>query len=304
MSQKDTTDGILDIKITYNCNNLCRFCEAGDKRKTFGDGSEDGIKKVLSENRETYDRLVFSGGEPTLHRSLPELVRFAKHDLEYDTVQIRSNGRMFIYRDYCEKIIEAGAGRFAISVHGHCSACHDFLTGRKDSFVETVGGIRNLLELGQTVETRTVITKPNYRHLPEIAGLLISLNVRRFVFSYPNIAGTCERNVESIVPWMSLASPYVKKALDIAGSDGRLSLAEAIPACMLAGFEDYIAGEQRFVGTVMDGSGAADDFSGHGKKSLKEKGPGCPGCRRFDRCEGVWPDYPVYFGWEEFEPLK
>ena len=298
----ETHSKIVDIKIDFRCNNLCRFCVAGDKRELFPDLTLGDITKLMTEHRGRCDEIVLTGGEPTLHPDIFDIVRIARQDLGFKTVQIQTNGRMFVYHDFCEKMIEAGANEFAVSLHGHCAPLHDYLTGRPGSFTATAGGIRNLLRLKQNVVTNTVITKPNYRHLSEIARMLIALGLRQFIFSYPHIIGICAVNVRGTAPRMTLIAPHLKKALAMATDAGRISLTEAIPPCILRGFEQHIAERLHTSRTVVDCDGTIDDFHDHRMHSMKKKGPRCGECGMAGNCEGVWPDYPEHFSWDEFKP--
>lgn len=299
----DTQHNILDIKITYRCNNLCLFCVAGHKRETIPDLPAAHIKKLLEDMRPTRDEAVFTGGEPALHPDFIEIVRYARKDLGYRIVQAQSNGRMFAYKKYCEKVVEAGANQFAFSLHGHTAEIHDALTTRPGSFAQTMAGMLNLLGMGMLVVTNTIVTKQNFTSLPDIARLLVKLGVKQFMFSYPRISGYCEENVSEVAVRMSDAAPYLKQALALSLRAGRLPLTEAFTPCIMAGYENCILERLMSKRTVLDGAGAIDDYVGHRMKFLKQKGPRCPECKWFPECEGPWPDYPRYFSWSEFVPV-
>ena len=304
MQMIETQSTIVDIKITYRCNNLCRFCVAGDKREAFPDLSLEQITDIIRSNRAHCTEIVLTGGEPTLHPDFLEIVRMAREDFNYQTVQIQSNGKMFVYKDFCEKLVGLGANEFAISVHGHCADLHDYLTKCPGSFAATISGIRNLLAMKMPVATNTVITKSNYRHLPQISAMLAALGLRQFMFSYPHIIGECERNMKNMAPCMTLVAPYVKKALARADTAGRISLTEAIPPCMLRGYEHHIMEKLHSKRTVVDWNERIDDFFGHRRNYMKQQGPQCTECKLNEECEGVWPDYAEYFSWKEFKPRK
>ena len=208
MSLLDTSARIIDLKITYQCNNRCLFCIAGDKRTVFEDAPAGSIRNVLKDNSGNRDTVIFTGGEPTIRNDLPELVRFAGLECGYENIVIQTNGRRFAYRNYARMLIEAGANQFMVSVHGHTSALHEYLTGRTGSFAESLLGIKNLIDEGRTVATNTVITKPGYRNLPQVATILDSLGVRQMQFSFPHIDGKARANVSGVVPRMSLTLPF------------------------------------------------------------------------------------------------
>lgn len=304
MNLIDTKANILDIKITFQCNNLCWFCVAGDKRKLFPDATAATIRSALKKNSGCRDTVVFTGGEPTVRKDLPELARFAREDCGYKNIVIQTNGRMFAYMDYAAPLVKAGANQFMVSIHGHRAALHDHLTTQRDSFAETALGIKNLKALGQTVATNTVITKPNYRNLPEISRMLCALGIEQMQFAFLHIEGKAKVNAAGIVPPMTLVIPYLFHALDIAAGNKRVALTEGIPLCMLKGREEFASEALHRNVRVVDEGGDIDEFQGHRRTNLKAKGPECRGCRRFDACEGPWADYPEMFGWKEFKPPR
>ena len=226
----------LDIKIGYHCNNHCLFCAQGDKRGHYKQRSSSKIIRDLKNSRKNCDSVVFTGGEPTLHQDFLYFLKSAK-DLGFKNIQVQSNGRMFVYEKFCYDSIKAGANQFALALHGHTAIIHDFLTQSPGSFEQTVQGIKNLNTLGQDVVTNTVITSKNYLYLPDIAKLLIKLGMKQIQFAFVHIIGSAWENKNFIVQKKSKLVPYLKKALDIAFTAGKIARTEAIPYCLLQGYE-------------------------------------------------------------------
>jgi len=291
-----------DIKTGFLCNNNCKFCVQGDK-KHLGNKSTEEIKKILREAAKDCQIVVFTGGEPTIRADIIELVEYAKK-LKFKVIQIQSNGRMFVYKDFCKKIIKAGANEFALALHGHIPQLHDYLTSVKGSFEQTVQGIKNLKSLGQRVIMNTVITKSNYRHLPEIAKLLINLRVDQYQLAFVHPLGNAKKNFDSIVPLMSLVQPYVKLALELGIKAGIKVMTEAIPYCLMKGYEKYIAENIMPKMKIFEKNLIIEDFEKSRRKEGKAKGPQCKKCRYFFQCEGPWKEYPERFGFSEFKPIK
>ncbi|NMB75147.1 MAG: radical SAM protein [Myxococcales bacterium] len=293
----------IDLKIGFACNNRCRFCVQGDKRERFGRRSENELRKILEQSRERYDGVVFTGGEPTLHPALVRLISEARR-LKYRSIQIQSNGRMFAYRDLCMRLVEAGANEFSPALHGHRAELHDFLTTVEGSFEQTVAGIRNLKHLGQFIVTNSVITRSNFRHLPQLAELLVDLGVDQYQLAFVHPVGTALSNFSSIVPRFEMIEPYVKAALDVGISSDKTVMTEAIPHCFMDGYEDYI-GERIMPSTrIFDAEGVIDEYRRYRLVEGKAKGPPCEKCKRDDICEGPWREYPERYGWEEFRYFK
>ena len=293
----------VDLKIGFKCNNRCEFCVQGDKRARYNPKPLDEIEEKLKEGRARGAQgVVLTGGEPTVHRTFLDTVRLAK-DLGYETIQIQTNGRMFCYMDFCQKTIEAGATEFSPALHGSTAELHGFLTGNKDSFLQTVAGIKNLKSLGQYVLTNTVITKPNYRDLPDLAKLLVALDVDQFQLAFVHVAGSADKNREWLVPRKALVEPWVKSALSIGLRAGKIVMTEAIPYCRMKGFETCVAESIIPETTVFDAEGTIDSYTQTRLDDGKARREECEKCIYFKHCEGPWREYPDIYSWEEFEPI-
>jgi len=288
----------LDLKITYQCNNSCRLCVQGDKRRRFPENPTlRSLKKILKEQRETCDEVVFTGGEPTVHPDFLRLVRAAKGD-GYK-VQIQTNGRMFAYPDFARRVMRLGADSFGISLHGPNAKTHDFLTGVPGSFVQTTRGIINLLALGASPATNTVINKHNYRRLVKMVDLFHDLGVVQFQLSYPHILGGALRHRKALVLKKSVVVPFVLKAIDRGLKYGMVPKVEAIPACFLGPHKDRLT-DAEIPGTWVWEVTGASDFTTWRKAEGKAKGDVCRTCRLNQICEGPWQEYVTYYGWDEF----
>lgn len=294
----------LDLKVGFSCNNLCLFCVQGDKRHKFGDKTTDRLIASLKEAaRRGLESVVFTGGEPTIRPDVPLLVASAKK-LGFSQIQIQSNGRMFSYPDFCEKLIRAGATEFSPALHGSTAGIHDGLVCSPGSFNQVVKGIKNLKKFNQFVLTNTVITSKNYKDLPNIAELLARLKVNQFQFAFVHILGSAAKNKNWLIPKKSEIMPYVKKGLDIGIKAGIRVMTEAIPYCFMEDYENYVAEKNIPNATVFDANFEIGDFTKYRQNEGKIKAKKCEKCRYFKICEGPWKEYPELFGWSEFKPVK
>ncbi len=291
-----------DIKVGFRCNNNCRFCVQADK-KGWGDKTTDQIKQDLDESRKNgASGVVFTGGEPALRDDIFELLYYAK-GLGFRAIQMQTNGRRFYYPDFCRKAVDAGMNEFGPAIHGPSAEIHDKLTRCAGSFDQTVRGIRNIKSLGIPILTNTVVTKQNYRHLPAIARLLVSLGVDQFQFAFVHPLGNARRNFDDIVPRISDAAPYVCEGLQIGIDAGVRVMAEAMPYCMLRGYERY-SSEQYIPDTeIRDAGYIIYDYTDKRRSEGKAKFKQCGRCRYDPVCEGPWKEYPERFGSREFRPV-
>lgn len=293
----------LDLKVGFRCNNNCIFCAQSHKRN-LGNRTTEELKERLKKGREDgYNELVFTGGEPTIRKDILELVRFAK-DLGYELIQIQTNGRMLSYKDFARKLIDAGVTEVSPALHGHDKKMHESHTRCSDSFEQTLQGIKNLVELGCPVLTNSVITKINYKNLPELVELLTGLNVDQFQLAFVHPVGNAYKYFDKVVPKMTEVKPYIIKAMETGKKRGYgpgMSMVEAFPPCLMEGYENFCSELYMPVHSgVMDLDHDIEDFEKWRKESGKRKFPQCKGCRYDSICEGPWKEYPERFGSVEF----
>ncbi|MDD5769982.1 MAG: radical SAM protein [Candidatus Gracilibacteria bacterium] len=291
----------VDVKVGFACNNHCNFCVQGDKRYKFKPRTLQEIKDILKDEFKNGSLgVVFTGGEPTVHPDLIECVKYAKK-LGFVSIQIQSNGRNFADLEYVKKLINAGVSEFGPSIHGFNKETHDKQVGSPGSWEQVIKGIINLKNLNQIVIINSVITKINYKEIPELASLLIKLGVNQFQFAFVHILGSAEKNKQEVVPKKSDAIPYIKKALDIGKKAGIICMTEAIPFCLMQGYEWAIA-EYNFMPetTVVDAEYRTESYADYRWNEGKAKREECKKCSKYQICEGPWKEYPEIYGWDEF----
>jgi MoaA/NifB/PqqE/SkfB family radical SAM enzyme len=293
----------IDLKVGFRCNNFCAFCVQGAKRALLPSKPEAELLGALEEGRrEGATGVVFTGGEPTLHSRLVPLVSRAR-ELGYETIQIQTNGRTFCYGGFVERLAKAGVNEFGPSLHGSTPRLHDWLTGSPGAFLQTVAGIRNVKSLGLRVVTNSVVTKANYRDLPDLARLLVRLGVDQFQLAFMHMTGRAGENKSWLAARKSIIEPWVKKALDVGIAAGRAAMTEAIPYCFMSGYEEHVA--ERIIPRtrIYDADLVVADYTRTRFAEGKARGPRCPECRWHAVCEGPWREYPELFGWDEFVPV-
>ncbi|MCG2718329.1 MAG: radical SAM protein [Nanoarchaeota archaeon] len=293
----------LDIKTGFICNNNCKFCVQADN-KCSGNRSFEEIKSDLEEFRDKCSGVVFTGGEVTIRKDFFDLVRLAK-DLRYESIQIQTNGRMFSSMEFCKKTVKAGATELCPAIHGCCAEQHDSLTRAPGSFDQTVKGIQNAKSIGLMVITNTVVVKQNYKDLSKIARLLIQLEVDQAQFAFVHPMGNAWKNFDEVVPSISEAAPYICKGIRIGAESGLKMMAEAMPYCLMQGYEEFIA-EKVIPDTAIRGGKHqnTDNFTEQRKSHGKVKFLQCRECKWESVCEGPWREYPEKRGNSEFKPVK
>jgi len=293
----------VDIKTGFLCNNNCRFCVQAHKKR-FGNRSTIDIKRDLEEaKKNNCEGVVFTGGEPTIRSDIFELVICAKN-LGFKIIQLQTNARMLSYNKFCKEIIKAGVNEFSPAIHGHTAELHDYLTRAKGSFNQTVKAIKNLRELDQYIITNTVVVKPNYKHLPALARLLVKLRVDQFQFAFMHAVGNAYTYFNQMMPKVSLAAPYIKKGLQIGIDNGIKVMAEAMSFCTMQGYEKYCSEFYMPKTEIRDINSFDPSFEKTRKEYGKIKFPQCKECKFDNVCEGPWREYAEKMGSKEFQAVK
>ena len=125
LSLVDYDDHTAATIFTGGCNLLCPFCHNAGLVKVEGSAiyDEEEILAYLQKRRGLLDGLAITGGEPTLHKDLPDFIKKVK-DLGYE-VKLDSNGTdpaMLKYLfdadlvDYAAMDIKNSPGKYALTV--------------------------------------------------------------------------------------------------------------------------------------------------------------------------------------------
>jgi molybdenum cofactor biosynthesis enzyme MoaA len=159
------------------CNNGCQVC--------FEQGRAFEIERAALEFQLEVGReqgalqVTFTGREPTLHESLPQIVASAR-DLGYLVIQLVTNGRRLGDPDLARALVAAGLTEVLVPLWGPDAAIHDEMTRVKGSFAQTVRGVRTLLAVAGAEKTRaravgftlgTPVTARNVARLAEMVPL-------------------------------------------------------------------------------------------------------------------------------------
>jgi cyclic pyranopterin phosphate synthase len=155
-----------EMIITEYCNFSCAYCR-GLKSEIYGDRK---IKQLaLSEVKSNVDlwcldgpleNIRFSGGEPTLHKDIVEIVAYCKSKgIKRIAISTNGSNKLSLYKD----LIDNGVNDFSISLDACCAEDGDKMAGNvKGSFDKVVDNIRELSKL--TYVTVGVVLTPESAH--------------------------------------------------------------------------------------------------------------------------------------------
>ena len=153
-----------ELIILEACNFRCPYCR-GLKDEIYGERrikqlSLDEIKKNIDywcEGEKPLENIRFSGGEPTLHKNIVDVVEYAKlKGIKRIAISTNGSNKMFLYK----RLVDAGVNDFSISLDACCAEDGDKMSGGvKGSWDKVISNIEEISKL--TYVTVGVVLTPD-----------------------------------------------------------------------------------------------------------------------------------------------
>jgi MoaA/NifB/PqqE/SkfB family radical SAM enzyme len=218
------------IKLSYVCNNSCLFCHRGSIR---GQEKLFSLEEKIKEAKELgVTTIELSGGEPTIQKNIIDTLSAINR--EKIKSGLISNGRMFSYKHFFEKIIALNVNFFFISLHSHNPEKHDFLTGTKKSWEQTVKGIENIIKHKSKPQliVNCVVVNENINELEDFVLFLKKKKIKNIKFSFPFLMGEMEKN-KKLMSSINLAKEKISDALLFCEKNKIKGFYEGLPFCQI-----------------------------------------------------------------------
>ena len=168
------------VRLTFDCNDRCVFCLDSHTHDGTNRAREEIKAQILDGRRKGAERLILSGGEPTIHPDFVAFVRLGQL-AGYRKIQTVTNGRMFAYREFLTRCIDAGLSEITFSIHGPNAKIHDALVGTKGAFEQEVRGLQHALDDGRVIVNIDVcVNRGNVKQLPELLRTFTAMGVREY----------------------------------------------------------------------------------------------------------------------------
>ena len=169
-----------EMIITEYCNFNCPYCRGLDD-EIYGDRKVKQLSfEEIKRNIDLWtadkglENIRFSGGEPTLHKDIVEIVEYARLR-GVKRVALSTNGYSDI--NLYKRLVEAGVNDFSISLDACCASTGDEMAGEiKNSWRKVVENISELSKLTY-VTVGVVLTPENVHTVDEIIKFSSGLGV-------------------------------------------------------------------------------------------------------------------------------
>ncbi|MFC1599139.1 radical SAM protein [Patescibacteria group bacterium] len=224
------------IQIIRQCNQSCLFCsspETGQIRSL-----KDVVVIVDDYIKEKIDGVVLTGGEPTLHPKLNDILKYCQNKgLE---VRLITNAQKLSDYEYLKKLVLNGLDLVHISVHSINPKVQDLLSNNKGSLKRIVRSLVNAKKLKLPVYINMVINSLNCK--------TIDKNINFFIRSFPEIKHFIINNIDAeenrasenkfLVPKFADIKKSLNKALDVLSKSNKTFRIEMVPLCYMSKYAD------------------------------------------------------------------
>ena len=194
--------------ITRRCNLKCVHCYTDSDNVKYKNEMTFEEGKTFIDDLAEFEvpAILFSGGEPTVHKNLFDWVKYAVDKGLRPTLS--TNGTL-IDKKMAKKIKEAGFTYVGVSLDG-IGEVNDCFRGMKGAFDLAMRGFRNLVEVGQRVGLRLTLTRQNYQDLDKIFDFIEKEKINRACFYHLVYSGRGEGIVKD-----DLTHRESREAMDI-----------------------------------------------------------------------------------------
>ncbi len=280
----------LAVTVDFHCNSACTFCIVQEGMNNYRGVPFERFVAIADDNLRSrkYDRVIFTGGEVTLEKSLFEFVRYARESGSFRHVRLQTNGRKLADAEFTRSLVDAGIDEFFVSLHGDTAALHDAITQRPGSFDELIGGFENLATHPVRRITNTVVHRTNIGAFEGIVGVAHTHGVSEMEF-WNYLPMEDHDDHHNLIAPLEAAMPTLRLALERCAALGIRSVTKYVPQCMLGTHGATLDNSQPDTIIVETFWNEFPRFA-----CLYEAV-----CEHSDECLGLSHDYVRKFGWME-----
>lgn len=274
------------------CNLNCVFCEVNSKERPPTLAERFERIKELSSDRSI---IRFSGGEPTMHSELPELIKFAKEQ-GFRFIELETNGVALSDPSFASLLKESGVTSLFMNTVSCKKEIYEQITQTPGSFEKFEKALSNIGKLRLPLGANLALTKRNYsfEHFRKLFEFLKERNVDVRSFSF-RVFRVNERSVAGVGEYMPRhedVAAEIRKMVSFCRERGiqvKDSGSFSLPLCVCEGIEEYHVSREKK---------SRDYF-----KRVFFKPPACGECAMRDLCVGVSKAYPYKFEPKPFDKM-
>ncbi len=284
--------GLLDIILGYDCNLACTYCTITEAMRARAIPAP-AVAAELSRGRDNgFDKVSFTGGEPTIRADLLRLGRGAAN-LGYRSIKVQSNGLLLGVGDNAARLLDAGVTCVHISIHTHEAAAYEAMVRRPDTHRHMQRALEVLAAAEVELGADVILESDTLPRLPSAMDWLAERGVRGADLWFVSLTDGNANRPQSL-PSMSEAVPFIAEARARADAHGMRLRSLHIPPCIL-GLHAELAHNPALERVRVVSPDAVFDLA-DSAITPREHVPACEGCEHRTRCGGLRPDYLAEYG--------
>lgn len=173
----------ISLEPTTACNLRCPECPSGLRMFSRPKGllEKEVFEKIVAELKDSIFYLIlYFQGEPYLHKSLFEFIRYAEDHNIYTATS--TNGH-FLNDRFAQKTVESGLSRLIISIDGVTQEVYEAYR-REGKLEKVLQGAANVVKWKKKLKSKTphiifqfLVVKPNEHQIPEIKRIAKEIGV-------------------------------------------------------------------------------------------------------------------------------
>jgi len=160
------------IFTTQRCNSNCLMCSQPPQDRDDADASAERNLKLIDLIDVPPNRLVITGGEPTLlGERLFAIIAAIRDKFPQTYLHMLTNGRIFAWSAFTARLASLQHRNFMLGIplYSDDSTMHDYVVQARGAFDQTVLGLQQLARFGVRVEIRVVLHAITIPRLPRLA---------------------------------------------------------------------------------------------------------------------------------------
>lgn len=288
------------FNITYVCDSNCLFCAANVgiiNHATYTMDVEDFEKKLLERNVQNGDRVMISGGEPTMSPYFWQILDVCEKN--HCCIDLTTNGHFFSDEQNVKRILTYSSAVVRIPLFG-IGNYHDYLTGRKGNYNKTMQALDNFSQVirydGITLNVKFLLCKATVRSNTEVYNMIYSRYGDLFEYSLsPILVSDKVRLNEQL-----LLAPYTELIKKTGNFIENSNLnCDIVPLCLLSTkkVNEFIQRKKiSFDKMYADAQIQYEDMDNYWCDE-------CKICKLNRYCDRFLPSYIDYYGTKEIKPF-